>query len=180
MGGREFRDKLLRPSGVSKKKVESEFGLKMLQKMGWKEDAGLGAEGEGMKECIQISRREELEGLGYAASRQVDDNWWKNSIDQTLKRVNALAKVIPKHDSSEEEAEESEVETKPVPKKKGAVGKRSPRTEKTVRERSRDDIKKKAVKQDSDYDSDDEEIFKAVAKKGMKLRQKATEAEDLE
>jgi hypothetical protein len=32
----KFKDKLLRPSGVSKRKVESDFGRKLMEKMGWK------------------------------------------------------------------------------------------------------------------------------------------------
>ena len=39
-------------SGFSNKKFESEFGLKMLEKMGWKAGHGLGKNKSGIVECI--------------------------------------------------------------------------------------------------------------------------------
>jgi Pin2-interacting protein X1 len=40
----KYRDRLLAGTGVSNIKFESEFGLKMLKKMGWSEGKGLGRE----------------------------------------------------------------------------------------------------------------------------------------
>eukprot|EP01019_Chilodonella_uncinata_P002518 GABU01003320.1.p1 GENE.GABU01003320.1~~GABU01003320.1.p1 ORF type:complete len:124 (+),score=39.16 GABU01003320.1:2-373(+) len=107
----KYKEKLLRPSGVSKRKVESDFGRKMMEKMGWKGDEeGLGAEGAGIKECIQISRREELEGLGYAEKRVVDDNWWKNSFNQALSKV---SDALQKHNKFAQEQYDEEEELNP-------------------------------------------------------------------
>ena len=184
----KFKDKVLRPSGISKKKVESEFGLKMLQKMGWSEDKGLGAEGAGIKECIQVSRREELEGLGYNAKKFVDDNWWKDSFNQALQKVNQHIKVpaAVDDDDSEESLEVSE-DTKPVLKRKMVKKQAAEVDGKRPRQRSRSASKQNSRKQsvaagrpDSDYDSEDETLFGAVSRKGLKQRRKAQAAEATE
>ena len=43
---------------------KSRFGFKMLQKMGWKEDKGLGKNDSGSVASIKVSKREEGLGLG--------------------------------------------------------------------------------------------------------------------
>ena len=46
------------------KNDKSRFGFKMLQKMGWKEDKGLGKNESGSVSSIKVSKREEGLGLG--------------------------------------------------------------------------------------------------------------------
>ena len=179
-----YKDKILRPSGISQKKVESEFGLKMLQMMGWNGSEGLGAEGGGIKECIQIGRREELEGIGYDTGKKVQDNWWKDSFDQALQKVNLHLKK-PVLDEESEESEESEEETKPILKKPQSKKKvvNVKQNGKVSRERSRSGSRvnsrkssigngKKLGVSDSDYDSDDETVFRQVSNKGLNMRKK--------
>ena len=48
----KFKERLLASSGISNKSFYSEFGIKMLKKMGWKEGNGLGKEQHGMVDCI--------------------------------------------------------------------------------------------------------------------------------
>ena len=43
---------------------KSRFGFKMLQKMGWREDKGLGKNDSGSVASIKVSKREEGLGLG--------------------------------------------------------------------------------------------------------------------
>ena len=180
----KFKDKVLRPSGISKKKVESEFGLKMLQKMGWNEEQGLGAEGAGIKECIQVSRREELEGLGYNAKKFVDDNWWKDSFDQALQKVNKHFRApVPAalEDSEEEESQEVSEDTKPVPKRKALQKPPADPEARAPRSRSGSKPLNRRQQTDSDsdceYDSADELRFAAVSRKGLERRRRAQTAQ---
>ena len=48
---------------------KSRFGFKMLQKMGWKEDKGLGKNDSGSVASIKVSKREEGLGLGMEKVR---------------------------------------------------------------------------------------------------------------
>ena len=52
------------------KNDKSGFGFKMLQKMGWKEDKGLGKDGSGMVTAIKVQKREI--GLGLGGEENVD------------------------------------------------------------------------------------------------------------
>ena len=52
MGKSEFRDKMLRSSGVSSKESYSEVGSKLLHLMGWKKGEGLGKNKSGVRECV--------------------------------------------------------------------------------------------------------------------------------
>jgi Pin2-interacting protein X1 len=49
---------------------KSRFGFKMLQKMGWKEDKGLGKNDSGSVASIKVSKREEGLGLGMEKVKQ--------------------------------------------------------------------------------------------------------------
>ena len=51
-------------SGTTSRQVKSKFGEAMMKKMGWEQGKGLGANMDGMTDCIQIKRREEGAGLG--------------------------------------------------------------------------------------------------------------------
>lgn len=48
---------------------------------------GLGKNRHGMKECIQITKRYEVEGLGQKANK-MNDVWWENTYNDILKKVN--------------------------------------------------------------------------------------------
>ena len=61
---RKYFDRLLTGSGETNKEVNSKFGQKMLENLGWQKGKGLGKHEDGMKDCIQIKRREEGTGLG--------------------------------------------------------------------------------------------------------------------
>ena len=79
-------DKHLKKLGgavYSSKKVESNFGSKILAKCGWKDGEGLGKNAHGMKECIQITKRYESEGLGKKAAK-MNDAWWEKNYNSFL------------------------------------------------------------------------------------------------
>ena len=44
-------------SGISNRKVESEYAKKLMTKMGWSEGKGLGKKEHGVVECVQVRRR---------------------------------------------------------------------------------------------------------------------------
>ena len=89
---KKFYDRLLTGSGVSSKQVQSEFGSKILSKFGWKEGDGLGSDRQGMKECIQLTRRDENAGLGKDSSANPADewgDWWTDSFNSIAKQISA-------------------------------------------------------------------------------------------
>jgi hypothetical protein len=100
---KKYNDRILTPSGVSSKKVKSSFGMKILQKFGWTEGTGLGAEGnKGIAECIQVKRREDNLAVGAEemASQKTEkqwDNWWAGVYNDVAKKLNTkhTKKVIP-------------------------------------------------------------------------------------
>lgn len=53
------------------------FGFRMLQKMGWKEDKGLGKNEEGMVDSVKVKRRGENEGLGTTKDQAGANGWTK-------------------------------------------------------------------------------------------------------
>ena len=67
------------------------FGFKMLQKMGWKENTGLGKEQIGKVDVIRVKKREEGLGLGMESiSNRANNNWGStatsfNSVLDALK-----------------------------------------------------------------------------------------------
>ena len=95
-------------SGISHKKFKSDFGSKILEKFGWKEGEGLGKNKSGIKETIQIKRREENIGLGKKKIKEKwNDTWWENSYNNILKNIKGEKnKKIEENSSSEEEEEE--------------------------------------------------------------------------
>ncbi len=56
--------------------------------MGWKEGNGLGKNEDGVKECIQIKRREEGKGIGKEIPKgSWADNWWEKQFDGVVKAI---------------------------------------------------------------------------------------------
>lgn len=93
-------------SGIVHKKYTSDFGKKILEKFGWNEyeyiyiynyylynllicsGEGLGKNKTGIKEVIQIKRREENKGLGKETKTpNWNDKWWENTYDKVLQSI---------------------------------------------------------------------------------------------
>ncbi|XP_034387770.1 angiogenic factor with G patch and FHA domains 1 isoform X2 [Cyclopterus lumpus] len=60
------------PASVHQEISEVNKGRKMLEKMGWKKGEGLGKEGTGMKDPIQLKIRKSQSGLGAGAAMSLD------------------------------------------------------------------------------------------------------------
>ncbi|XP_070699161.1 angiogenic factor with G patch and FHA domains 1 isoform X1 [Pempheris klunzingeri] len=61
------------PASVHEEISEVNKGRKMLEKMGWKKGEGLGKEGTGMKDPIQLKIRKSQSGLGAGAAMSLDN-----------------------------------------------------------------------------------------------------------
>ncbi|KAM8867269.1 angiogenic factor with G patch and FHA domains 1 [Synchiropus picturatus] len=61
------------PASVHVEISEVNKGRKMLEKMGWKKGEGLGKEGSGMRDPIQLKIRKSQSGLGAAPAVSIDD-----------------------------------------------------------------------------------------------------------
>ncbi|KRX00093.1 hypothetical protein PPERSA_07200 [Pseudocohnilembus persalinus] len=122
-----YKERLLNNNGISNKKFESELGIKLLEKMGWKQGNGLGKSQHGMTDCLQFKKREEGIGLGHTGVEQNDfkwnNNWWDNSFNNIANKVKIGANALQQDttDDSESESEEiTQVTRKVVIKKKDA------------------------------------------------------------
>lgn len=49
--------------GVAKPKVTGGFGERMMRSMGWEAGQGLGKDGHGIKEAIQVKKKEDTVGV---------------------------------------------------------------------------------------------------------------------
>ncbi|TPX59494.1 hypothetical protein SpCBS45565_g07727 [Spizellomyces sp. 'palustris'] len=78
----------LDPQNKTWKNDQSKFGFKMLQKMGWSEGKGLGANEDGLREHVKVRLKED--NLGVGADRRSIDNWLDNNsaFDALLKGLN--------------------------------------------------------------------------------------------
>ena len=73
------------------KNDKSRFGFKMLQKMGWKEDKGLGKNESGSVSSIKVSKREEGLGLGM---EKLTDGAGSKGWSATATSFNDILKVL--------------------------------------------------------------------------------------
>lgn len=74
------------------KNDKSAFGFKMLQKMGWKEEEGLGKNATGITSNIKVKRREDGLGLGMESLTDDAGNKGWNSTATSFNEVLDLLK----------------------------------------------------------------------------------------
>ena len=70
---------------------KTSFAARQMAKMGWKEGEGLGKHRQGMKSHIKVKQRVEEEGIGMEKVKieQASQNWWQNSMGDTLAKLNS-------------------------------------------------------------------------------------------
>ena len=85
---KKYLSKLSERSSLSKDKITSAFGEKMLKKMGWTEGEGLGKTKKGKTEPLQIRKRKENLGLGADPSKfKWNHNWWEELFNETAQTI---------------------------------------------------------------------------------------------
>jgi len=88
---KKFLNKLSEGNFTSTNKVKSEFGEKMLKRMGWKEGQGLGKKNQGNAEPVQVRKRKDNLGLGATAAKQKwNHNWWEELFNDTVKSIKVV------------------------------------------------------------------------------------------
>ena len=52
----------------------TDFGKRMLEKMGWQEGQGLGADGQGIKPSVKVDKKDDTKGLGNSKEQQIAES----------------------------------------------------------------------------------------------------------
>lgn len=71
--------------GMQKPMTESSFGLRMLQKMGYQQGEGLGKDGNGIKEPIQVKLKYDKLGIGHEEAERKQKE--ESEYEQNLKAI---------------------------------------------------------------------------------------------
>ena len=147
-------------SGISHKKFKSDFGSKILEKFGWKEGEGLGKNKSGIKETIQIKRREENIGLGKKKIKEKwNDTWWENSYNNILKNIKGEKnKKIEENSSDEEEEEKLKRSRKNSERKKSLSNNSNNNRKKSLNSRKNSIGSVKSTNSKKNYNKNDKKI----------------------
>ena len=92
---RKYFDKLMTGTGSTSRTVKSKFGSKIMEQLGWNEGKGLGKNEDGMKECIQVTRREEGTGLGQdevkaSTAFKWNDAFWDDVYNKNVAKFKTI------------------------------------------------------------------------------------------
>ena len=63
------------------------FGERMLQSLGWERGKGLGKDEQGMKEAIEVKKKDDTIGVGGVPSTNWKDAWWEDAFNSAVKNV---------------------------------------------------------------------------------------------
>ncbi|KAL6770105.1 hypothetical protein ACKKBG_A33620 [Auxenochlorella protothecoides x Auxenochlorella symbiontica] len=97
--------------GVVKPTGYGGYGERMLKTMGWDKGQGLGRTGEGIKEAIQVKKKEDSVGVGGRASWKWDDNWWERAYSESSAAIDAVKKDEDSSSSSSSSESEDDATT---------------------------------------------------------------------
>eukprot|EP01039_Chlorochromonas_danica_P008443 gene8443-9309_t len=156
----------------------SDYAMKLMNKMGWKEGQGLGRNSDGISSHVKIDKREDNLGLGLGkeskdapSASALSENWWHTDFSSKLKKFSSAIKVDKDkkkskkrdRDSRQEEEEEGSDSERRAKKKKSKKEKKAKR-EKEAKEVEEESPEEAAL----DY----QELFKATggARLGMRAR----------
>ena len=115
---KKYFDKLMTGTGSTTKTVKSKFGEKLMAQMGWSQGKGLGKKEDGMKECIQVKRRDEGAGLGQeneksSNSFKWNDTFWTDIYNKNITKFGEIkgdgvsAKIADDSSSSSSDSEDN-------------------------------------------------------------------------
>jgi alpha-galactosidase/6-phospho-beta-glucosidase family protein len=92
------------------------FGFRMLQKMGWKEETGLGKDESGITKHIHVKKREN--GLGLGMEHVKDDAIGSKGWSATLTSFNGVLDLLKTNYSEMGSSADSDKEKKPKKRKR--------------------------------------------------------------
>jgi hypothetical protein len=73
--------------GVVKPSGFGGLGERLLRGMGWEAGQGLGAQGQGMAEALEVKKKEDAAGVGQRAGPAWEDKWWERGFDAAAAAV---------------------------------------------------------------------------------------------
>ena len=174
-GRKKFRNTIQTQNATSNKKVESDFATKMMEKMGWKEGKGLGAQLDGRTEIIQAERRDTGLGLGRSHKEETwNDDWWMNIYSGAMKDTKSL-KTFKAKDTPELSRKGSMItrsQSRNVSRKGSQINLEDFVVE---NKKTKKNKKGKKVKEDSDEESEVEVVTKKK-NKNKKHKEKIVES----
>ncbi|KAG0331265.1 PIN2/TERF1-interacting telomerase inhibitor 1 [Podila horticola] len=156
----------------------NKFGLKMMEKMGWAQGKGLGANEDGVTEHVKVKLKENH--LGVGATKKSSDNWLDNTdaFSRLLADLNERVESDAKEEkesssgsnedkSDDEESEKSDEDDKKSKKKskkekKDSKEKKSKKDKKDKKEKK--EKREKKSKESSDEDGEDRRMITAAMK----------------
>ncbi|GIL91495.1 hypothetical protein Vretimale_18783 [Volvox reticuliferus] len=75
--------------GVQKATAYGGLGQKLMERMGWSKGQGLGKEKHGMKEAIEVKKKEDTLGVGAnATSWNWENKYWEDAYNSAIKSIN--------------------------------------------------------------------------------------------
>uniref|UniRef100_U9T7D0 G-patch domain-containing protein n=1 Tax=Rhizophagus irregularis (strain DAOM 181602 / DAOM 197198 / MUCL 43194) TaxID=747089 RepID=U9T7D0_RHIID len=134
------------PRNLTWSNDKTQFGYKMLSKMGWSPGKGLGINEDGEKEYIKPSFKQD--NLGIGATKKSIDNWLDNSsaFDKLLKGLNDKIQTTEKVEESDEKekngrvSEQYNIDDKPKIDKVESKKKKKKKKENGVKNKDKDII----------------------------------------
>jgi hypothetical protein len=78
--------------GVVQATAYGGYGERLLRTMGWGDGQGLGLDGTGIKEAIQVKKKDDTVGIGSKSIWNWEEKWWEKAFDsavQTLKTADS-------------------------------------------------------------------------------------------
>ncbi|KAF9359251.1 PIN2/TERF1-interacting telomerase inhibitor 1 [Mortierella sp. AD094] len=150
----------------------NKFGFKMMEKMGWSQGKGLGANEDGAQEHVKVRLKENH--LGVGATKKSIDNWLGNTdafsklLEDLNERVEKESQEKTSESSNGSESEKSDSEEDE--KKSSKKSKKEAKEKKSKKEKKEKKSKKskKSSEEDSDDKSSEDKTCIAAAISGRK------------
>ncbi|KAL4858564.1 G patch domain-containing protein 4 [Chlorella vulgaris] len=89
--------------GVVKPKCTGGFGERLMRTMGWQDGQGLGKEGTGITEAIQVKQKEDTVGVGGKGGYAWGDKWWEKAFDSAVMTVDESSSSDSSDSDSDDE-----------------------------------------------------------------------------
>lgn len=105
LAGSKLRAKLGASLNENVSAPTSDFAQNQLKKMGWTGE-GLGKRRQGRASHIKVTKREDNVGLGHSDLFQDTQQWWKDSVSDTLAKLSSEKKKKAKRKAKEYTDEE--------------------------------------------------------------------------